>query len=363
MCNSSGAGQGCALRCCVLCCASADCCCFLVLGGADGLKSASDPNIQQSFTNVYNQPALQVGAALLPALGAAAGSGALQARTRGCARMFDGSAAAAAPVAAWHAAANAGQLVRRQLSSAHGRLLLAVYCRTACSSASSAPATCCCCGCCPCPCCCRPFPAHTGTLCRVTMTTPTASTPRPTRTAPPTRWMRAPRPTAATALPGRSVRGNVLLLRHARGTLSNICCRPCQAPAAPQRACCARRRLISSPHAAALSTCIAQYTGRFNDMRWHSQNGSFNVPTGDGRLLDIVTLDTSPFIARYKAEPWFNNAGALVWCCRRDELLSLLLLACMRWRCEEGCAVRLLCVRLQHAAELWPAWGKHARLA
>lgn len=57
---------------------------------------------------------------------------------------------------------------------------------------------------------------------------------------------------------------------------------------------------------------VLQYTGRLNDARWHLQNGSYSVPTGNKGLLDIFAIDTSPMIKRYRDEPWYNNAGACI---------------------------------------------------
>ena len=53
-----------------------------------------------------------------------------------------------------------------------------------------------------------------------------------------------------------------------------------------------------------------QYTGTpANDVRWHCENGTWSVPTSSNGLLDIVMVDTNPFIPRYKKDPWYNNAG------------------------------------------------------
>lgn len=52
-----------------------------------------------------------------------------------------------------------------------------------------------------------------------------------------------------------------------------------------------------------------QFTGRPNDVRWHCQNGTWNVPTGNAGLLDIVMIDTNPFMPHYLNEAWSKNAG------------------------------------------------------
>lgn len=52
-----------------------------------------------------------------------------------------------------------------------------------------------------------------------------------------------------------------------------------------------------------------QFTGRISDPRWHCHNGTYLVPTGARQLLDVLMVDTNPFITRYKKEPWYNNAG------------------------------------------------------
>jgi hypothetical protein len=33
------------------------------------------------------------------------------------------------------------------------------------------------------------------------------------------------------------------------------------------------------------------------------------VPTGAGGLVDILMLDTNPFVRRYQKTAWYNNAG------------------------------------------------------
>jgi hypothetical protein len=52
-----------------------------------------------------------------------------------------------------------------------------------------------------------------------------------------------------------------------------------------------------------------QFTGRVNDVRWHCQNGTYNVPTGNAGLLDIIMMDTNPFMPHYQKEAWAKNAG------------------------------------------------------
>jgi hypothetical protein len=58
------------------------------------------------------------------------------------------------------------------------------------------------------------------------------------------------------------------------------------------------------------SLCAMQFTGRVNDVRWHCQNGTYNVPTGNAGLLDIIMMDTNPFMPHYQNEAWSKNAGA-----------------------------------------------------
>jgi len=47
-----------------------------------------------------------------------------------------------------------------------------------------------------------------------------------------------------------------------------------------------------------------------NDARWHLSNGSWAVPNLPPGLVDIVMVDTNPFITRYLKKGWSNNAGA-----------------------------------------------------
>jgi hypothetical protein len=54
---------------------------------------------------------------------------------------------------------------------------------------------------------------------------------------------------------------------------------------------------------------LLQYTGTANDVRWHCRNGTYMVPTGSNGLVDIVMVDTNPFLSRYKKKDWYNNAG------------------------------------------------------
>eukprot|EP00775_Hariotina_reticulata_P007997 gene7997-8195_t len=73
---------------------------------------------------------------------------------------------------------------------------------------------------------------------------------------------------------------------------------------------CAATSLNACPQDCCYSS-VWQYTSSFNDKRWNCQNGTFTVPTGNSSLVDIIMMDTSPFVTAYKFTPWYNNAGGL----------------------------------------------------
>eukprot|EP00879_Flechtneria_rotunda_P026546 GHRR01028314.1.p1 GENE.GHRR01028314.1~~GHRR01028314.1.p1 ORF type:complete len:327 (+),score=74.41 GHRR01028314.1:349-1329(+) len=78
----------------------------------------------------------------------------------------------------------------------------------------------------------------------------------------------------------------------------------------PYQNSCANDKLEHCPKDCCYSP-VWQYTGTFNDVRWHCQNGSWTVPTGSNGLLDIVMIDTNPFLQEYKAKAWYNNAAGI----------------------------------------------------
>ena len=65
----------------------------------------------------------------------------------------------------------------------------------------------------------------------------------------------------------------------------------------------------SFPMGMMLLLFLLQYTGMISDMRWHCRNGTYMVPTGAGGLVDILMMDTNPFLRRYQKTSWYNNAG------------------------------------------------------
>ena len=85
----------------------------------------------------------------------------------------------------------------------------------------------------------------------------------------------------------------------------------------------------------------AQYTGQLNDARWHCQNGTYMLPaSAGGGAVEVLFFDSSPFITRYAAEPWFHNAGGLaeqdVGALREALLRRLASPATARWRLVVG---------------------------
>lgn len=78
----------------------------------------------------------------------------------------------------------------------------------------------------------------------------------------------------------------------------------------PAEDSCAANTLDACPKGCCYSS-VWQFTGRPNDVRWHCQNGTWNVPTGNAGLLDIVMIDTNPFMPHYLNEAWSKNAGGI----------------------------------------------------